>query len=84
MRGEAVRTDSTERIQPGPARIAAGLERRFVIERSRIADLLALYESTGFEVAADAVAPELLQNECTDCKLVVHLDYVQMYTRKKE
>lgn len=84
VRGEAVRTDSTERIQPDPARIAAGWSRRFVIERGRIADLVALYESTGFEVAADSVAPELLQDECTDCKLVVHLDYVQLYTRRRK
>lgn len=81
VRGEALRADAAERIQPDPARVAAGWTRRFVIERARAADLVALYEQAGFEVAVDAVAPELLQDECTDCKLVVRMAYVQVYTR---
>lgn len=83
VRGEALRAESEERIQPDPARVAAGWERRFVIERARVADLASLYEASGFEVAVDAVAPELLQDECSDCKLVVRLDYVQVYVRRK-
>jgi hypothetical protein len=83
VRGEAVRTDAVERIQPDPARIAAGWERRFVIERARTADLVTLYEQGGFDVVLDPVAPELLSDECTDCRLVAALDYVQVYTRKR-
>jgi hypothetical protein len=83
VRGEALRAGAEERIQPDPARVAAGWERRFVIERARIADLVALYEGAGFEVALDPVAPELLQDECADCALVAALDYVQVYTRKR-
>lgn len=83
VRGEAVRADAEERIKPDPARIAAGWQRRFVIERARVADFVALYEESGFEVAIDPVAPELLQDECSDCKLVMALDYVQVYTRRR-
>ncbi len=83
VRGEAVRADSAERIQPDPARIAAGWQRRFVIEKARTADLVRLYEEGGFEVALDGVAPELLADDCTDCRLVAALDYVQVYTRKR-
>ena len=82
VRGEAVRAGAEERIKPDPARVAAGWERRFVIERARVADFVALYEESGFEVAIDPVAPELLEDECSDCKLVMALDYVQVYTRR--
>lgn len=83
VRGEAVRADAEERIRPDPARVAAGWERRFVIERARVPDFVALYEESGFEVAVDPVAPELLEDECADCKLVVRMDYVQVYTRRR-
>lgn len=82
VRGEAIRADAGERIRPDPARVAAGWERRFVIERARVADFVALYEESGFEVAVDPVAPELLEDECTDCALVARLDYVQVYVRR--
>ncbi len=82
VRGEAIRADAEERIQPDPARIAAGWERRFVIERARVADFVKLYEESGFEVAVDPIAPELLEDECADCALVARLDYVQVYVRR--
>ena len=83
VRGEALRADAAERVRPDPARLAAGWERRFVIERARVADLVVLYERGGFDVALDAVAPELLADECTDCRLVAALDYVQVYTKRR-
>ncbi len=84
VRAEAMRDAALERITPDPARMAAGWKRRFVIERARVPDLVALYEEGGFEVVADAVTPEQLEDDCTDCKLVVHLDYVQVYTRRRD
>lgn len=83
VRGEAIRADAEERIRPDPARVAASWDRRFVIERARAADLVALYEESGFEVAVDPVAPELLEDECADCALVARLDYVQVYVRRR-
>ena len=83
VRGEALRSEAGERIRPDPARLAAGWERRFVIERSRAADLARLYEESGHEVALDPVAPELLQDDCSDCRLVARLEYVMLYTRRR-
>lgn len=83
VRGEALRADAESRIAPDPARIAAGWERRFVIEKARAGDFVALFESTGFEVACDPVAPELLADECTDCKLVSAMQYVAVYVRRR-
>jgi hypothetical protein len=82
VRGEAVRADAGSRIQPDPARIAAGWQARFVIERSRAGDLVQLYRERGFEVALDAVPTELVADECNDCRLIAALEYVQVYTRK--
>jgi len=82
VRGEALRAEAEERIRPDPVRIAAGWERRFVIEKGRAADFARLYEETGFEVAVDPVAPEQLEEECAGCRLVFQLEYVSLYTRK--
>jgi hypothetical protein len=82
VRGEALRSDAAERIRPDPARLAAGWELRFVIEKGRAADLVLLYVRSGFEVAEDPVSPELLADECVDCRLVARLEYVSIYTRR--
>jgi hypothetical protein len=82
VRGEALRSEAESRIKPDPARVAAGWERRFVIEKGRAADLVRLYRESGFEVAVDPVAPELLEDECSDCRLVFRLEYVSVYTRR--
>ncbi len=84
VRGEALRAEAESRSRPDPARIAAGWERRFVIERSRAADLVRQYEAAGFEVAADSVAPELLEDDCAGCRLVFQLEYVSIYTRRPD
>ncbi len=83
VRGEATRGESESRIRPNPARVAAGWEPRFVIERARVADLVALYEARGFEVALEPVPPELVADECGDCRLVAALEYVRVYTRRR-
>jgi hypothetical protein len=82
VRAEALRDEAAGRIRPDPARLHAGWERRFVIERARAADLARLYVQAGFEVEMDPVPPELLDDECIDCRLVVQLEYVSLYTRK--
>jgi hypothetical protein len=84
VRGEALRSDAAERIRPDPARLAAGWELRFVIEKGRAADLVLLYVKSGFEVAQDPVSPELLEDECVDCRLVAQLEYVAIYTRRND
>lgn len=82
VRSEAVRSEAEERVRPDPARLAAGWEKRFAIERSRAADLARLYEEAGFEVALDPVSPERLADECGDCRVVAQFDHVLLYTRR--
>ena len=82
VRGEAIRTEAGDRVRPDPARLAAGWEKRFAIERSRAVDLARLYEEAGFEVALDPVSPERLADDCGDCRVVAEFDHVLLYTRR--
>ena len=81
VRGEALRADTESRIRPDPARLAAGWERRFVIERDRAADLVRLYARAGLEVVTDPVPPEALADDCDGCRIVFLREYVSIYTR---
>ena len=83
VRSEAIRVDSEERIKPDPARLAAGWERRFVIERDRAVDLVRLYARAGLEVVVDPVPPESLADECDGCRVVFLREYVSIYTRRR-
>jgi hypothetical protein len=71
------------RLQADPARVAEGWEPRFVIEGARVADLVRLYESLGFEVIAEPVRAEEAMDDCTDCRLVALLDFRMIYTRAR-
>ena len=82
VRSEAMRADQESRIRPDPARLAAGWERRFVIERDRAPDLVRLYAVAGLEVAVDPVPPEALADECDGCRIVFLREYVSIYTRR--
>lgn len=81
VRAEAARAAAEARIRPDPARLAAGWERRFVVEARRVEEYVRLYESAGFEVAADPVSPEQVEEECGDCRLLLELEFQTIYTR---
>lgn len=83
VRSEALRADYADRIRPDPARLAAGWERRFVIERERAPDLVRLYAVAGLEVAMDPIAPEALADGCDGCRIVFLREYVSIYTRRR-
>jgi hypothetical protein len=70
------------RIRPDPVRLEEGWERRFVVEARRVQEYVALYESTGYEVCADPVRPEQVEDECNGCRLILLLDYRTIYTRR--
>lgn len=80
---EARRTFTEAQLAADPARVAAGWERRFVTDASRAREAMDLYEELGYEVCADPVQAESLQDECRDCWLVTQLRFVTIYTRTK-
>jgi hypothetical protein len=82
LRAEAARSAASARLEADPARLAAGWERRFVIEARRAEECVRLYQALGFEVASDPVRGDDLVDDCTDCALVAQLDFRMIYTRR--
>lgn len=70
-------------LAPDPTRIAAGWQHRFVTDSSRAREAMDLYEELGYDVCADPIPPESLDEACRDCWLLTQLRFVMIYTRKK-
>ena len=79
---EAKRILSEAQLQPDPARLADGWERRFIADGRRAEEMMELYRQLGFEVVADPVRPEQMSDDCEDCKLLMLLEFKTIYTRK--
>ena len=82
MKEEEHRVLSSAALTADPARLAAGWQRRFLADGPRAAEAVALYESLGFEVAADPLSGPDLPSDCTDCQLATLLAFKTIYTRK--
>ncbi|HET9952475.1 MAG TPA: hypothetical protein VFS09_11845 [Candidatus Eisenbacteria bacterium] len=85
VREEAIRAQAQAQAQiaPDPARLAEGWERRFVVEGRRAPEYVELYESLGFDVAADPVRREQVADECDDCRLALLMEFRTIYTRPR-
>ena len=79
---EARRVLGDVQLRPDPERIADGWERRFIADAERATEVIDLYEQLGYEVCADPVRPEQLDDDCSDCWLRTHLQFVTIYTRQ--
>ena len=67
--------------RPDPARTAEGWEHRFVATGERIEEMVTLYRSLGFEVVADPVRREGMEDGCVTC-FSGGLEYRAIYTRR--
>jgi hypothetical protein len=65
-----------------PSLVAAGWERRFVVDLGRALEAIVLYLSLGFEVCAVPLTPTGLGSQCRDCQLVACRTCVTVYTRR--
>ncbi len=75
VEAEARRVLSEAQVEADPARIADGWERRFIADGPRVAEMVALYESLGYEVVADPIRAEQLDDECVDCQVLMQLAF---------
>jgi hypothetical protein len=80
---EARRVLTEAQLQPDPARVAAGWQRRFITDATRSVEMLELYRELGYEVCADPVKREELLDDCQGCRVVVESQFVTIYTRDK-
>jgi ribosomal protein S18 acetylase RimI-like enzyme len=63
--------------------VAQGWERRFTADEQRAREAIELYEKLGFEVRAEPVRPNELEEDCEDCRTVVAFRFLTIYTRRK-
>lgn len=81
--GSGGRFLSDAQLQPDSSLIAQGWERRFTADEHRAKEAMELYTRLGFEVRAEPVLPEELQDDCEDCKTLVSFYFQTIYTRKR-
>jgi hypothetical protein len=79
----AVRVLSDALLQPDPALVAEGWERRFTADEQRAKEAVELYTQLGYEVRAKPVRPEELHDDCQDCRTVVSFHFLAIYTRRR-
>lgn len=81
--GLSRRVLSEAQLQPNSSLIAQGWERRFTADEQRAKEAMELYSQLGYEVRAEPVMPEELQDDCQDCKTVVSFYFQTIYTRRR-
>ena len=80
----ADRVLSEAQLQPNPALVAEGWERRFTADEQRAKEAMELYTQLGYEVGAEPVSPEEVHDDCNDCRTVVSFRFCTIYTRKRK
>jgi hypothetical protein len=83
LAGSRERVLSHEHLEPDPALVAEGWERRFSADEHRAKEAMELYSQLGYEVRAEPLRPEEMHEDCEDCKTVVALQFQTIYTRKR-
>lgn len=68
---------------PRPERVAAGWERRFMADSTRLAEFVELYTQLGFEVETEPVQPDEIGPDCEGCQLLMCRQFVTLYTRPR-
>ncbi len=75
---------SDSQLQPNPILAAEGWERRFTVDKQRAKEILDLYRQLGYEVCAEPMRGEEVQDDCQDCRTVVSYHLLTVYTRKRK
>jgi hypothetical protein len=81
--GSGRRFLSDAQLPPDSSLIAQGWERRFTADEQRAKEAMELYTQLGYEVRAEPVLPEELQDDCRDCRTIVSFYFQTIYTRKR-
>ena len=90
VRVEALSSPSTGRVlaeaqlQPDPALVADGWERRFTADSQRAEEAIELYAKLGYEVRAESLRPDEITDVCEGCHSQAVLEFKTIYTRKKK
>lgn len=71
-------------IRADPALTAAGWKRRFLADPVRAKEAIDLYASLGYEVRAERVRRENMDEPCGACPAMLGREYVLIYTRRRD
>jgi hypothetical protein len=74
---------SEAQLQPDPALVAEGWQRRFTADEPRIQEVVELYAQLGYEVRMEPVTSGDVQDDCHDCQASAGTRLFTIYTRKK-
>ncbi|HEV2386598.1 MAG TPA: hypothetical protein VGS20_05010 [Candidatus Acidoferrales bacterium] len=77
------RTFSDSPPEPDRALAAEGWERRFTADAQRVEEVAELYRRLGYEVRAESLRFEEVQQDCTGCHSAVASKFKTIYTRRK-
>jgi len=78
----AGRVLSEAQLQPDPALIADGWERRFTADSQRAEEAMELYAKLGYEVRAESLRWDGITDGCAGCHSAVAPEFKTIYTRK--
>ena len=81
---EARRFFSDAQLKPDPALVAQGWQPRFIGDARQVKEATDLYTELGFEVRAEPVPVEQMGDDCSDCQVLILLQFKTIYTRKKK
>jgi hypothetical protein len=74
---------SDAQLQPDPALVAEGWQRRFTVDEERAKEVTELYTELGFEVRSEPVITGDVADDCHDCHSFVVLRLRTIYTRPR-
>lgn len=74
---------SDAQLQPNPALIAEGWQRRFTADAQRVKEVLELYTLLGYEVRTEPITTRDLDDDCHECQTSATPSLCTVYTRKR-
>ena len=80
---EARRFFSEAQLKPDPALVAEGWQPRFIADARQTKEATELYQELGFEVRVEPVPVKDMGDDCSDCQVLILLQFKTIYTRKK-
>jgi len=80
---EARRFFSEAQLNPDPELVAQGWQPRFIGDARQTKEATELYQELGFEVRVEPVPVEEMGDDCSDCQVLILLQFKTIYTRKK-
>ncbi|HYL84020.1 MAG TPA: hypothetical protein VE263_07295 [Candidatus Angelobacter sp.] len=75
---------SEAQLQPNPALVAEGWQRRFTVDEERGKEVAELYAELGYEVRVEPVVTGEVADDCHDCHAFVALRLRTIYTRTRD